>query len=69
MSVARTTEITATSKKSFDAAVEKGIKRATKTLDGVTGAWVKDMEVVVDKNEVSGYKVRMMVTFLLRDSD
>jgi flavin-binding protein dodecin len=69
MSVARTTEITATSKKSFEAAIEKGIKRATQTLDGVTGAWVKDMEVVVDDNEISAYKVRMMVTFLLRDKD
>lgn len=67
MSVARTTEITATSKKSFEAAIEKGIKRATQTLDGVTGAWVKDMEVVVEDNDISGYKVRMMVTFLLRE--
>lgn len=67
MSVARTTEITATSKKGFEEAIEKGIKRATKTLDGVTGAWVKDQEIVVDDNEITGYKVRMMVTFLLRD--
>ncbi|MGD8323332.1 MAG: dodecin family protein [Gammaproteobacteria bacterium] len=67
MSVARTTEITATSKKSFEAAIEKGIKRATKTLEGVTGSWIKDMEVVVTDNEVSAYKVRMMVTFMLRE--
>jgi dodecin len=67
MSVARTTEITATSKRSFEAAIEKGIKRATKTLDGVTGAWVKDSELVIENNEIAGYKVRMMVTFLLRD--
>lgn len=67
MSVARTTEITATSKKGIDEAIEKGIKRATKTLDGVTGAWVKDTEIVVEDNEITGYKVRMMVTFLLRD--
>ena len=69
MSVARTTEITATSKKSFEAAIEKGIKRATQTLDGVTGAWVKDMEVVVNDNDITAYKVRMMVTFLLREKD
>ena len=67
MSVARTTEITATSKKSFEAAIDKGIKRATKTLEGVTGAWVKDQEIVIENGEISGYKVRMMVTFLLRD--
>lgn len=67
MSVARTTEITATSKKSFDAAIENGIERATKTLDGVSGAWVKDMELVVEDNKIRSYKVRMMVTFLLRE--
>jgi flavin-binding protein dodecin len=67
MSVARTTEITASSKKGFDAAIEKGIKRATKTLENVTGAWIKDQEIIVENNEIAGYKVRMMVTFLLRE--
>lgn len=67
MSVARTTEITASSKKSFDAAIEKGIERATKTLENVTGAWIKDQELVIEKNKIAGYKVRMMVTFLLRE--
>jgi flavin-binding protein dodecin len=67
MSVARTTEITATSKKSFEAAIDKGIKRATKTLEGVTGAWIKDQEIVIQDNMIAEYKVRMMVTFLLRE--
>ena len=67
MSVARTTEITSASKKGFDDAIEKGIKRATKTLDNVTSAWIKDQEVVIDGDTVTEYKVRMMVTFLLRD--
>jgi len=67
MSVARITEITASSKKGFDAAIEKGVKRATKTLEGVTGAWVKDQEVVVENGEVTSYRVRLKVTFLLRD--
>ena len=67
MSVARTTEITASSKKSFEAAIEKGIERATQTLDNVTGAWIKDQEIVIEKNKIAGYKVRMMVTFLLRE--
>ena len=67
MSVARTTEIIASSKKSFESAIEKGIERATKTLDNVTGAWIKDQEVVIEKNKIAGYKVRMMVTFLLRE--
>ena len=67
MSIGRITEITSTSKKSFDDAVELGIKRATKTLDNVTGAWIKDHEVVVEGETITEYKVRMMVTFLLND--
>ena len=66
MSVARTTEITASSKKSFDDALDKGIKRAAKTLDNLTGAWVKDQEVVIEDNEIAAYKVRLMVTFILK---
>lgn len=67
MSVARTTEITSSSKKGFQEALEKGIARATKTLDNVSSAWVKDMEVTIKDNKISEYKVRMLVTFLLRD--
>ena len=67
MSVARITEITASSKKGFDAAIEKGVKRATKTLEGVTGAWVKDQEVVIKGGKVKEYRVRMKVTFVLKD--
>jgi len=66
MSVARTTEITASSKKGFDDAVKLGVKRASKTLDNVTGAWIKDQEVVVEDGKITGYKVRMMVTFILK---
>lgn len=66
MSVARTTEITASSKKSFDDALKSGVKRATKTLDNVTGAWIKDQEVEIDGGKIVGYKVRMMVTFILK---
>jgi flavin-binding protein dodecin len=67
MSVARITEITASSKKGFDEAVQKGIKRATKTLDNVTGAWIKDQQAVIKDGEITEYRVRMKVTFLLRD--
>jgi len=66
MTVARTTEITSSSSKGFDEAIEKGVKRAAETLDNITGAWVKDQEVVVDKGKISDYKVRMMVTFILK---
>ena len=67
MSVARTTEISAGSSKSFEAAVEKGIKRFSKTIDNVQSAWVKEQKVVVKDGEVSEFRVTMKVTFLLND--
>ena len=67
MSVARTTEIISTSKKSFQDALEKGVKRATKTLDNVTGAWIKDEDIAIEKGEIVEYRVRLLVTFVLRD--
>jgi flavin-binding protein dodecin len=67
MSVARITEITATSKKSFDDAVAEGVKRANETLKNVTAAWVGDQEVVVEKGKIVAYKVRLKITFILKD--
>ena len=67
MSIASTSEITSTSKKSFEDAVENGIKRASKTLRNVTGAWVADHEVSVSKGKITEYKVRLKVTFVLED--
>ncbi len=66
MSVAKVTEISSTSKKSFDDAVESGIKRASKTLKGITGAWVKDMKVDVSKGKITSYRVVLKVTFVLK---
>ncbi len=67
MTVAKVSEITSTSSKSFEDAVEKGIKRASKTLKNVTSAWIADQEVEIEKGKVSGYRVRMRVTFVLED--
>lgn len=67
MSVARVTEITSSSKKSFEDAIEEGIKRACKTLDNVTGAWVQDMKVDVEDGSIKRYRVNMKVTFILKD--
>jgi hypothetical protein len=67
MSVAKVTEIIASSKNGFDDAVAKGIKRASKTLKGVTGAWVQDQQVVVKDGEVTEYRVNLKVTFILKD--
>jgi flavin-binding protein dodecin len=67
MSVARVTEITASSSSSFDDAVKQGIDRASKTLKNVEGAWVQDMTVKVDNGQVTEYRVNMKVTFVLED--
>ena len=67
MSIARTTEITASSKKGFEDAIENGIKRFSKTIKHVEGAWVKEQKVVVDDGEVAEYRVTMKVTFVLED--
>jgi flavin-binding protein dodecin len=67
MAIARVTEITAGSKKSFEDAVEKGINRANKTLKNVSGAWVQDMKVEVEKGKITEYRVNMKVTFVLEE--
>ncbi|MEM8949310.1 MAG: dodecin family protein [Pseudomonadota bacterium] len=66
MSVARVTEIIASSPKSFDDAVKVGVKRACKTLKNVKGAWVKSQKVVVDKDKITEYRVNLEVTFVLK---
>lgn len=65
MSVAKITEISASSTVSFDDAVKVGIERAGKTLKNIKGAWVKEQSVVVDDNKVTEYRVTMKVTFVL----
>ena len=66
MSVAKVTEISATSTESFDDAVKRGIKRADQTLDKIQGAWVNEMKVKVHDGEVTEYRVNMKVTFVLK---
>jgi dodecin len=67
MSIARVTEIISSSKKSFADAAEQGVTRATKTLQNVTGAWIKDQSMVIEKGKVKEYRVNMMVTFILKE--
>ena len=67
MTVARITEISSISKKSFEDAVNKGVSRANKTLKNVKGAWVKDQEVTVENGKIAGYKVILKVTFVLTE--
>ena len=67
MSVAKVTEITASSTKSFEDAIQTGITRASKTLDQVQGAWIQDHEVQVTDGKITEYRVRMKITFILKD--
>jgi dodecin len=67
MSVARVTELSATSQTSFDDAINEAVARATKTLRGVEGAWVKDQNVLIEDGNITGYKVNVEVTFVLED--
>ena len=65
MSVARVTEISATSPQSFEDAIRQGLDRATKTLRGVSAAWIKDQRVKLDNGQMAEYQVNMEVTFVL----
>jgi flavin-binding protein dodecin len=65
MSVARITEISSTSEKSFEDAVQQGIQRATATLRNIRSAWIKEQEVQVEGNRITVYKVTMKITFVL----
>lgn len=67
MSVARVTEISATSPKSFDDAAVQGIARASKTLRHIKSAWIKEKHVNVEDGKITGFRVNMAVTFVLDD--
>ena len=67
MSVARVTEIIASSNKSFDDAIENGVERANKTLKNVKSAWVKDQSVTIKDGKINAYRVNLNVTFVLED--
>jgi flavin-binding protein dodecin len=67
MSVAKVTEITASSTRSFEDALQQGISRASKTLENVRSAWIQDHEVVVEGGKITEYKVKMKITFVLND--
>jgi len=67
MSVAKVTEITSSSEKSFDDAVKSGIKRASKTIENITAAWVKDQQVTVKDGKIKEFRVCMKITFVLKN--
>jgi dodecin len=68
MSVARVTEIKASSTTSFEDAVQVGVARASKTLKNIKTAWIQNQEVIVGENgKISEYRVHLKVTFILED--
>jgi len=66
MSVAKTSEITAASSKSFEDAIRIGIRKMSKSVDNIESAWIKEQKVVVKKGAVSAYRVTMKVTFIVK---
>ena len=66
-SVARVTEISSQSEKSFEDAIRTGIARASKTLRNVTSAWVKEQRLDVEGGKITGYQVNLLVTFVLEE--
>jgi len=67
MSVAKVSEISATSPKSFEDAVQQGLARAAKTLRGIQAAWIKEQRIRCDNGRIVEYQVNMMVTFVIDD--
>ena len=65
MSVAKVSEISATSAKSFEDAIHVGLARAAKTLRNIRGAWIKEQHVQIEQGKVTEYRVNMMITFVL----
>ena len=69
MSIARITEISSTSAKSFEDALQSGVARATQTLRNVRSAWVKEQQVRIEDGKVAEYQVNLMITFVLDEGD
>ena len=68
MSVAKNIEITSTSPSSFEDAIEKGIARASKSVNNIRGAWIKDQKINISDGRATEYQVMMILTFVLDDS-
>ena len=67
MSVAKVSEISATSPKSFEDAIQQGLNRAGKTLRHIRSAWIKEQHVRCEEGKIKEYQVNMMVTFVIDD--
>ena len=67
MAVAKVSEISATSTKSFEDAIQTGLARAHKTIRNVRSAWIKEQQVRLEGGKIVEYQVNMLVTFILDD--
>ncbi len=67
MSVAKVIEISSSSKKSFEDAIQNGIEKANDTINEIQGAWVNEMKVGVENGKVTSYRVNLKITFVLKD--
>lgn len=65
MSVARVTELSATSQTGFEDAIREAVERANQTLRNVESAWVKDQNVLIENGQITGYMVNVLITFVL----
>jgi len=69
MSIARITEISSTSTKSFEDAIQSGVARATKTIRNIRSAWVKEQQIRIDDGSIVEYQVNLMITFVLDEGN
>jgi flavin-binding protein dodecin len=69
MSIARITEISSTSTKSFEDAIQSGVARATKTIRNVRSAWVKEQQIRIENDNIVEYQVNLMITFVLDEGN
>ena len=69
MSISRVTEISSTSVKSFEDALQSGVERATKTLRNVRSAWVKEQQVKIENGKIAEYQANLMITFVMEEGD
>jgi flavin-binding protein dodecin len=65
MSVAKNIEITSSSTRSFEDAIKQGIARASKSLNNIRGAWIKEQKISIENGEATEYRVMMILTFVL----
>jgi len=63
MSVMKVVELMASSKKSWEDATAKAVKKASKSIKNIKSAYVQDQSVVVSNGEVTAYRVNLKVTF------